>query len=140
MVVQMINWQTDHSIPIQSFAFVLANDAPYCVFLTWRPGRESWRAFVIPNARRQHDLLTSEDMRWSKDLFEEAGVMFRVDQLVEAQRALVRLLAGRLGIEEAGIVAARNGRPIKQNEDKPRLSSVQLHQVARIQPQTRSKR
>ena len=73
MVVQMINWQTEYSIPIQSFAFVLANDVPYCIFLTWRPGRESWRSFVIPNARKQHDLLTSEELRWSKDLFEEAG-------------------------------------------------------------------
>ena len=34
MVVQMINWQTEYSIPIQSFAFVLANDVPYCIFLT----------------------------------------------------------------------------------------------------------
>jgi len=62
--------------------------------------------------------------------------MFRDDQLVDAQKALVRLLAGRLGIDEKEIVAARNGRPIKQ-DDKPRLSGAQLHQVARIQPQTR---
>ena len=136
MVVQMINWQTEYSIPIQSFAFVLANDVPYCIFLTWRPGRESWRSFVIPNARKQHDLLTSEELRWSKDLFEEAGVMFRDDQMVDAQKALVRLLAAKLGIDEKEIVAARNGRPIKQ-DDKPRLSGAQLHQVARIQPQTR---
>lgn len=129
----MLIWNNDLSgCPSQSYAFVLASERPYALFLTWRPGRESWRAFVIPNARRESDLF-SEAVQWSRDVFEESGVAFSEAQLREAQQSLVRLLAGRLGVSEALIVAARNGHPIKQLA-APRLHGAQLHQIARVQP------
>ena len=128
----MLIWTNDLSgCPSQSWAFVLASERPYALFLTWRPGRESWRAFVIPNARRESDLF-GDTVQWSRDVFEESGVAFGEAQVREAQQALVRLLAGRLGVSETLIVAARNGYAIKQAA--PRLSGAQLHQIARVQP------
>lgn len=130
-----ITWKTDQGCPLQSWAFVLAQDTPYCLLLTWRPGRVSLRAFVIPNARNQIDLYRSdeESPRWSQEVFEETGVAYRDDQIEDAQQALVRLLAARLGLKESEVVAARNGRPIKQDGD--RITNAQLYQIARIQPQ-----
>lgn len=130
-----IAWTTDHGCPVQSWAFVLAGESPYCLLLTWRPGRDSWRAFVIPNARNQVDLYRKDEdgPRWSRDVFEETGIMYRDDQVGEAQQALVRLLATRLGLRENDIVAARNGRPITAK----RLTQAQLAQIARTQPARR---
>lgn len=133
-----LQWTTHlNAYPSQSWAFVLASDNPYALFLSWRFGLAGWRAFLIPNARSQRDLFGGEESaRWSIDVFEEAGLILREDQIGEAQKALVRLLAGRLGIDEKEIVAARNGWPIKQEPEK-RLTGAQVHQIARIQPQQR---
>ena len=127
-----LQWTTQlNSYPSQSWAFVLASDNPYALFLSWRVGQISWRAFLIPNARSQRDLFGSgEDVaRWSTDLFEEVGLILREDQLVEAQAALVRVLASRLGLKEAEIVTARNGRAVP--------TRAQVEQIARTQPARR---
>lgn len=123
-----------NSYPSQSWAFVLANDNPYALFLSWRVGMAGWRAFLIPGAKGQRDLFTSEESaRWSADVFEEAGIILREEQIVEAQAALVRLLASRLGLGETEIVSARNGRPVPQRT----LTVAQMTQIARTQPARR---
>jgi hypothetical protein len=128
------NWSTQlNAYPSQSFAFVVVNETAYALFLSWRIDSNRWRAFMIPNARCQRDLFGGEQTRWSTDLFAEAGLLFREEQLVEAQAALVRILAARLGLKEAEILPARNGRPVA---DK-RLSQAQVYQVAKSQPATR---
>lgn len=127
-------WTTQlNGYPSQSFAFVVANESAYALFLSWRIDGNGWRAFVIPNARGQRDLFGGENTRWSADVFAEAGLNFREEQLVEAQAALVRLLAGKLGLKEAEILPARNGRPVV---DK-RLTLAQTAQIARTQPSKR---
>lgn len=130
-----LQWTTLlNSYPSQSWAFVLASDNPYAIFLSWRVGMAGWRAFLIPGAKGQRDLFTSEESaRWSIDVFEEAGIVLREEQIVEAQAALVRLLAGRLGLKEAEIVPARNGRPVIEK----RLTLAQTAQIARTQPAKR---
>jgi hypothetical protein len=129
-----IAWTTHlNSYPSQSWAFVLASDNPYALFLTCRIDQPGWRAFLIPNARSQRDLFGGEETRWSTDVFEEAGLTLREDQLVEAQAALVRILASRLGIDAKEIVPARNGRPVSEK----RLTQAQMAQIARTQPRKR---
>lgn len=129
-----LQWVTQlNSYPSQSWAFVLASDNPYALFLSWRIDQAGWRAFLIPNARAHQDLYGGDETRWSTDVFQEAGLVLREDQLVEAQAALVRLLASRLGLGEAEIVPARNGRPVY---DK-RLTLAQTAQIARTQPAKR---
>lgn len=119
-------WRTDLSgCPSQSWAFVSVQDNAYGLFLSYRPGCDGWRASVIPNARRQEDLY---ETRWSADVFVEAGLVFREDQLVEAQAALVRLLAGRLGVTVKEIAV---------DDGQPRLTSAQIHQIAKLQPRRR---
>lgn len=130
-----LQWVTQlNSYPSQSWAFVLASDNPYALFLSWRVGMAGWRAFLIPNARSQRDLFTGEESaRWSADVFEEAGIILREEQIVEAQAALVRILASRLGIGETEIVRARNGRPVPESK----LTLAQVYQVAKTQPKRR---
>lgn len=130
-----LQWTTLlNSYPSQAWAFVLANENPYALFLSWRVGMAGWRAFLIPGAKGQRDLFTSEESaRWSIDVFEEAGIVLREEQLVEAQAALVRLLASRLGLGETEIVSARNGRPVPQKS----LTQAQVTQIARMQPAKR---
>ena len=129
-----LQWTTLlNSYPSQSWAFVLASDNPYALFLSWRVGMAGWRAFLIPNARAHRDLFGGDEARWSADVFEEAGIILREDQIVEAQAALVRLLASRLGLGETEIVSARNGRPVPQRT----LTPAQMTQIARTQPARR---
>lgn len=129
-----INWTTHlNSYPSQSWAFVVASDNPYVLFLSWRVGLAGWRAYLIPNAKSWRDLFGGDEARWSTDVFEEAGIVLREEQLVEAQAALVRLLASRLGLGEAEIVSARNGRPVPQRT----LTAAQMTQIARMQPAKR---
>lgn len=129
-----LQWTTLlNSYPSQSWTFVLAGDNPYSLFLSWRVGMPGWRAFLIPNARSQRDLFGGEDIHWTADVFETAGIILREEQLTEAQAALVRLLASRLGLGEAEIVSARNGRPVVEKK----LTLAQVYQVAKSQPQRR---
>lgn len=131
----MLQWTTLlNSYPSQSWAFVLANENPYALFLSWRVGMAGWRAFLIPGAKGQRDLFTSEESaRWSIDVFEEAGIVLREEQIVEAQAALVRLLASRLGLGEKDILPARNGRAVAEQK----LTLAQVYQVAKTQPRRR---
>lgn len=131
-----LQWTTLlNSYPSQSWTFVLASDNPYSLFLSWRVGLPGWRAFMIPNARSQRDLFGGEEAaRWSADVFEEAGLILREDQIAEAQAALVRLLASRLGLCEADILPARNGRPVVEKK----LTLAQVYQTAKSQPRRRS--
>lgn len=108
---------------------LVANETAYALFLSWRIDGNGWRAFLIPNARGQKDLFGGENTRWSADVFAEAGLLFREEQIAEAQAALVRLLAGRLGLTEREILPARNGRPV--------LTKAQVTQIAGIQPAKR---
>lgn len=126
-----LQWTTLlNSYPSQSWTFVLAADNPYSLFLSWRVGMAGWRAFIVPNARSQRDLFGGEEnARWSADVFEEAGVILREEQLTEAQAALVRLLATRLGLKESEILPARNGRQV--------LTKAQVSQIAGMQPARR---
>lgn len=126
----MIQWTTKlNGYPSESVAFVLAGEQPYALFLSWRIDNAGWRAFLIPNARTQRDLFGGEQTRWSIDLFAEGGLLFRENQIGEAQGALVRLLAGRLDVKVADIKPARNGRPV--------LTKAQVAQIARTQPAKR---
>ena len=130
-----LQWTTLlNSYPSQSWTFVLAADNPYSLFLSWRVGMSGWRAFLIPNARSQRDLFGGEEAaRWSVDVFEEAGVILREEQLTEAQATLVRLLASRLGLGETEILPARNGRPVTEKK----LTLAQVYQTAQNQPRRR---
>lgn len=131
-----LQWTTLlNGYPSQSWTFVMAADNPYSLFLSWRIDCEGWRAFLVPNARSQRDLFGGgEDAaRWSQDVFAEAGILLREDQLTEAQTALVRLLASRLGLGEAEIVPARNGHAVVEKK----LTLAQVYQVARTQPTRR---
>lgn len=130
-----LQWTTLlNSYPSQSWTFVLAGDNPYSLFLSWRVGLAGWRAFLIPNARSQRDLFGGEEAaRWSVDVFEEAGVILREEQLAEAQATLVRLLAGRLGLCEADILPARNGHAVVEKK----LTLAQVYQTAQNQPRRR---
>lgn len=125
-----IQWTTQlNQYPSQAVTFVVANENAYALFLSWRIDSQGWRAFVIPNARSQRDLFGGEATRWSTDVFAETGLSYREEQIAEAQAALVRILAGRLGIKPAEILPARNGRPV--------LSRAQVEQIAKTQPARR---
>lgn len=127
----IIRWQTRlGQIPMESWTFVAANDCPYGLFLSFRPDRESWRAFVLANARCQADLY---NVRWSGDVFQEHFVQFGEGDLAAAQAKLIEILAQRLGIDVAGIEPARNGRAVRPQQ----MTTAQIQQVARIQPQRR---
>lgn len=130
-----LQWTTLlNSYPSQSWTFVLAGDNPYSLFLSWRIDYDGWRAFLVPNARSQRDLFGGEEAaRWSVDVFAEAGVILREDQLTEAQATLVRLLASRLGVTVAEIVPARNGHAVAEKK----LTLAQVYQVAKLQPTRR---
>ena len=130
-----LQWTTLlNGYPSQSWTFVLAAENPYSLFLSWRVGQDGWRAFIIPNARAQRDLFGGEDgCRWSADVFAEAGVLLREEQLVEAQATVVRMLAQRLGLTDADVLPARNGRLVI---DK-RLTMAQAYQMAQTQPKKR---
>ena len=67
------------------------------------------------------------------DVFAEAGIILREEQLTEAQAALVRLLASRLGVTVAEIVPARNGHAVAEKK----LTLAQVYQVAQSQPRRR---
>lgn len=127
----MIRWQTRlHQIPQEAWAFVQANQTPYALFLSLRPGYSHWRGFVIANARNHADLL---QVRWSADVLAEHFAQFVEAQLPQAQTRLVDILAQRLAIDVQSIQPARNGRPLQR-----RLTTAQLQQVAATQPRRRS--
>lgn len=124
-----MNWNTTlHGCPSQSYTFVQAADSNYALFLSHRPDSGGWRAYVIPSARRQGDLLQA---RWSRDLFADTGITYREDQLRDAQAALLRAMAAQLGISVNDIKPARGGRLPRR---RPQLTGAQLHQIASIQP------
>lgn len=126
-----LQWQTRLcQIPLESWAFVVVEEAPYVLFLSHRPDSQFWRGFVIAGARRQDDLYSC---RWSPDLMPEHFAQFGEVELVQAQERLVLILAQRLDVQLEAIQPARNGRPVEQR----RLTGAQLHQVAAMQPRHR---
>lgn len=93
----MIRWQTRlGQVPLESWTFVLASGNPYALFLSFRPDRQSWRAFVLANARIQADLYS---VRWSGDVFQDHFVEFGENELEAAQAKLIEILAQRLNID-----------------------------------------
>lgn len=126
-------WTTEMAgCPSQSWAFVQVNETNYGLFLSWRPDSDGWRGFVVPSARQKTDLLWA---RWSANVFAEVGLSFREEQVEDAQRALVRLFAERLGVAERDLESLRNGRLLRRRT--PAVSGAQLHQIARMQPRRR---
>jgi len=123
----MIRWQTRlHQIPQEAWAFVQANQTPYALFLSLRPGYSHWRGFVIANARQQAHLL---QVTWSADVLADHFAQFREAELSQAQTRLVEIMAQRLSIDVADIQPA-NSRSGQQR----RLTTAQIQQWAASQP------
>jgi hypothetical protein len=98
-----IEWRRQmFGCPSQAWAFVYANDMAYGLVLSVRGERGRWRGFLVPEARTDGDLWGGVCV-WSRDALEEAGLGFHEEQLGEAQAALVRVLAARLGLPEDAI-------------------------------------
>jgi hypothetical protein len=126
-----LQWQVRlHQVPLESWAFVVADGQPYGLFLSHRPDSQFWRGFVIAGMRRQEDLYSC---RWSPDVLAEHFAQFGELELGLAQERLVLILAQRLGVMTEAIQPARNGRPVEQRK----LTMAQIQQVVATQPRRR---
>lgn len=128
-----MDWVTQmHGCPSESWVFVWCDGKHYGLFLSFRPGCAGWRGFVAPGARDRAGLL---EVRWSADVLAESGLVFGEEDLAQAQGALVRMLADRLGVEVKALEPVRNG--VRRQGRRPGLSGAQVHQMARVQVRRR---
>lgn len=103
--------------PSECFAYRRVDGVWYALYLRWREC-DPWHGYVVADCRLRAELPSRE---WSENLL--AGTFFRHGQHEQAKRALVRLAAQRLGVDEAAITGQR----------RPVLSVPQVAQVARLQ-------
>lgn len=104
--------------PSECSAFRQVDGVWYALYLRWREA-DPWHGFVVADCRLRVDLA---QRAWSEDLL--AGTFYRHGQVDDAKRALVRLAAQRLGVDECVIDGRR----------RPALSGPQLYQMAKFQP------
>ena len=107
--------------PSEASEFVRVDGVWYALYLHWR-GADPWHGYLVADCRLRCELVSRT---WSEDLL--AGTFYRHGQVDDAKTALVRLAAGRLGVDEERL----------QGKRRPALSGPQLHQVARFQPRRR---
>lgn len=85
-----VQWEDDLIwCPSQCYAPITHRGVHYVLYLRWR-WDDPWQGHIITHAQTSDDV-SSQQAKWSVDVFEEQGLFFRDEDLAQAKAALLKI-------------------------------------------------